>query len=278
MLQRLEAGNRFTAAIGRVFQDGLRCVRDVVGDGACLFRAVSAIYYHTEDRHLDLRKDAITYMRNHRAEFEGFIQGQTLDSYLLNLANPTWHGGELELGALARCLNKPIIVYSAYQEPVAYNFTNISNLPVAERINLLHLSASSPGDDGGHYMALFPSDYLPFVPSIPLEDVLAGPQVDIPVGPQVGIHAQSNEGIPARCQTRVHEGPQLSVSTVEMPQASFGSERSPRIALTGNSSQTLPLHSSSSAHTSTAGKRNRLDSGSETAGSTGKPPLKRTMQ
>lgn len=281
MLQHLEAGNRFTAAIGRVLQDGLAYFKDVIGDGACLFRAVSVIYYHTENRHLDLRRDAITYMQNHRAEFEGFIQGQTLNSYLRNLANPTWHGGELELGALAHCLNMPINVYSANQEPVAYNFTNISNPPVGDCINLLHLNASSPGDDGGHYMALFPSDHLPFVPSALLEDIPAGPQVDIPAEPQVGIHAWSNEGIPARCQARVPEVPQLTVSTAQMPQVSFASERSSRVAMAGNSSQTLPLqgfHSSPSARTSTAEKRNRLDSGSETAGNTGKPQIKRTMQ
>uniref|UniRef100_A0A8D9F915 OTU domain-containing protein n=1 Tax=Cacopsylla melanoneura TaxID=428564 RepID=A0A8D9F915_9HEMI len=40
-------------------------VRRIVGDGNCLFRSVSLFLHNTQENHMELRSDAVHYIRRH---------------------------------------------------------------------------------------------------------------------------------------------------------------------------------------------------------------------
>lgn len=48
-------------------------IREIVGDGNCLFRSVADQLYNDQERHRELRTEVTNYMRNHRTFFEPFV-------------------------------------------------------------------------------------------------------------------------------------------------------------------------------------------------------------
>ncbi|XP_078441411.1 cysteine proteinases superfamily protein [Wolffia australiana] len=96
-------------------------VREIKPDGHCLYRAV-------EDQlgggggadYLALRRMAARYMRAHAAEFLPFFlaegaaaaAAEGFERYCAEVEGTAAWGGELELGALAACLRRHIVVFS----------------------------------------------------------------------------------------------------------------------------------------------------------------------
>ena len=48
-------------------------MEETAGDGNCFFRAVSRMIFASDEFYLNVRSQAVEYLRNHRQEFEGFI-------------------------------------------------------------------------------------------------------------------------------------------------------------------------------------------------------------
>lgn len=100
------------------------CVREMPADGSCLFEAVSdqlRLVGEPVQSASELRKCAVTYMRDHRDEFMAFYVSDeadgdgndTFDDYCTKMASTDAWGGQLELVALSRALNVQISVVSA---------------------------------------------------------------------------------------------------------------------------------------------------------------------
>ena len=59
--------------LGRRLENHNLGIEEMQGDGNCFFRATSRMVYASDEYHLYVRSQAITYLSEHRDEFEGFI-------------------------------------------------------------------------------------------------------------------------------------------------------------------------------------------------------------
>ena len=81
-------------------------MRDVDGDGNCMFRSIADFIDGSEKHHLKYRQMAIDEMRLKNDFYSLFIEDdQTFDEYLRDMANDGEWGGNLELQALTSQLS-----------------------------------------------------------------------------------------------------------------------------------------------------------------------------
>ncbi|KAG8759424.1 hypothetical protein FRC11_001979 [Ceratobasidium sp. 423] len=74
-----------------------------LGDGNCLFRALSDQIYGTPNEHLVLRKEICTFMATHKERFEAFVDDdRSWDQHISAMRNNGTYGGHLELTAFAQ--------------------------------------------------------------------------------------------------------------------------------------------------------------------------------
>lgn len=93
-------------------------VIDMLGDGACLFRAVGFSLSGNEDEHKEIRKTCLDYMQDNADFFQNFIEtGQNFDEYLEEMRRPDTHGGHTEIQAMANCYNINILVHQYSSSP-----------------------------------------------------------------------------------------------------------------------------------------------------------------
>ena len=115
-------------------------IKEINGDGNCMFRAISDQISGAEDMHLELRNLSVDYMRDNSDDFQPFIEDdEEFNSYMQKMTNPGTWGGNLELQALSMALQVNINIHRL-------------NEPVWEIINFndkrsIHLSYH----DGDHY-------------------------------------------------------------------------------------------------------------------------------
>ena len=87
-------------------------IREVGGDGNCLFRSVSDQMDNTEKNHKMYREMCLTYMKNNPDEFSPFIEDdETFDKYLERMGEDGEWGGNLEIYALSKILNANFYIY-----------------------------------------------------------------------------------------------------------------------------------------------------------------------
>mmetsp|Transcript_23366 Transcript_23366/g.59917 ORF Transcript_23366/g.59917 Transcript_23366/m.59917 type:complete len:391 (-) Transcript_23366:303-1475(-) len=109
-------------------------VKETVGDGNCLFRAIADQIYGEDETHMELRARAVAYMRQRPDDFQPFIEDdEAFGDYLERMAQDGQWAGHLELQALSLLLRANINVHQA-EQPVWV----ISNFP-ADAASL-HLS------------------------------------------------------------------------------------------------------------------------------------------
>ena len=87
-------------------------IREVGGDGNCLFRSVSDQMDNTEKNHKLYREICIDYMKKNQDEFAPFIEDdETYDKYLERMGEDGEWGGNLEIYALSKALNANFYIY-----------------------------------------------------------------------------------------------------------------------------------------------------------------------
>nr|XP_022334767.1 uncharacterized protein LOC111131491 [Crassostrea virginica] len=131
---------------------------DIVGDGNCLFRAVSFGLYGTEDFHLTLRNLAVDHIEQNLDDFRFYLFDDNanpmsdleVQRYLTSLSTPGTFAGQESILALSRVLSINILVTIGgdSQNPEVRTLEhNFANSP-----NMIHLVWTRPG--GGHYEAV----------------------------------------------------------------------------------------------------------------------------
>uniref|UniRef100_F1KYS2 OTU domain-containing protein 3 n=1 Tax=Ascaris suum TaxID=6253 RepID=F1KYS2_ASCSU len=118
-------------------------LRDIPGDGNCLFRALGDQLEGHSMNHLKHRMDTVRYMIAHRHHFEPFID-VPFDRYVENLSRPGTYAGQDALVAFAR-LHKVNIVIHQLNSPL-WQIQGSEGEPTAE----LHLSYHN----GEHYSSV----------------------------------------------------------------------------------------------------------------------------
>ncbi|GMT24348.1 hypothetical protein PFISCL1PPCAC_15645, partial [Pristionchus fissidentatus] len=92
-------------------------IKKMVGDGACLFRAVSHQVYGDEEMHGEVRRLSLDYMEKNREHFEQFIT-EDFSAYIARKRRLTVHGNHVELQATSEIYNRPIEIYEYNINPI----------------------------------------------------------------------------------------------------------------------------------------------------------------
>ncbi|KAL3994117.1 OTU-like cysteine protease family protein [Acanthocheilonema viteae] len=118
-------------------------VRDIPGDGNCLFRALGDQLDGHTGNHLKHRLDTVRFMINHRDHFEPFID-VPFDRYVNDLSRPGTYAGQDALVAFARLHEVNIIIHQLNRPLWKIQGSEDSNAPE------LHLSYHN----GEHYSSV----------------------------------------------------------------------------------------------------------------------------
>ncbi|KAJ6507481.1 hypothetical protein DFH09DRAFT_1265046 [Mycena vulgaris] len=82
-----------------------------LGDGNCLFRALSDQLYGSPSRHPQLRKDVCDWIARHKARYEPFVEDDRgLDVHLRCMRENATYGGHMELSAFAHLTRRNVKV------------------------------------------------------------------------------------------------------------------------------------------------------------------------
>jgi OTU domain-containing protein 5 len=95
-------------------------VKEIVGDGNCLYRAVCDQVYGAEDHYEIIKSKCFDYLDLERDFFSKFIEGgiDKFDDYLqMKRVNGVW-GDDIEIQALSEIYNRSIEIYSHSKEPL----------------------------------------------------------------------------------------------------------------------------------------------------------------
>ncbi|KAE8226931.1 hypothetical protein CF319_g561 [Tilletia indica] len=82
---------------------------NTLGDGNCLFRALSDQLYGYPNQHLHIRHAICDYLQSHPEKYAGFVDdAKPFDAYVRNMREQGTYGGHLELSAFAHLQRKQI--------------------------------------------------------------------------------------------------------------------------------------------------------------------------
>ncbi|KAJ8412189.1 hypothetical protein AAFF_G00144560 [Aldrovandia affinis] len=123
-----EFGRKFSSFNNQLQALGLK-LREVPGDGNCLFRALGDQLEGHSRGHLQLRQEIVQYMQAHRQDFEPFVEDDMpFTEYLANLSQPGTFAGNDAIVAFARShqlrviihqLNTPLWEINGSEKPVS---------------------------------------------------------------------------------------------------------------------------------------------------------------
>ena len=131
---------KFTQQLERL---GLH-IRDMRGDGNCMFRAVADQLYSQEHRHDEVRRELCDFVESKRTDFEPFVEDdEDFDIYLARMRTDAEWGGNFELAAVVRCFGVHVIVHQLAAP--RYQLTN--HEIKGSHVRTIHLSYH----DGEHY-------------------------------------------------------------------------------------------------------------------------------
>ncbi|KAL1453548.1 hypothetical protein WDU94_009880 [Cyamophila willieti] len=132
-------------------------IHPILGDGNCLFRAISLRLFGTEEQHLIVRQQTVNYVEKEWHEFGSFIpvppgsnSSTVASAYCASMRRPSTYGTEIELMAIAKSYNVSISVYRS--ETAGKSSYSDDRTYTKQQIDLLY---SGPLDRG-HYELLTP--------------------------------------------------------------------------------------------------------------------------
>ncbi|XP_066528608.1 OTU domain-containing protein 3 [Hoplias malabaricus] len=104
-------GEEFVSFSNQLKALGLK-LREVPGDGNCLFRALADQLEGHSRGHLNLRQETVQYMMSHRQDFEPFVEDDVpFTQHLSNLAQPGTFAGNDAIVAFARSQQLKVVIH-----------------------------------------------------------------------------------------------------------------------------------------------------------------------
>uniref|UniRef100_A0A1I7X8P9 ubiquitinyl hydrolase 1 n=1 Tax=Heterorhabditis bacteriophora TaxID=37862 RepID=A0A1I7X8P9_HETBA len=85
-------------------------IKEMQGDGSCMFRAVADQVYGDEDMHGEVRRLCMDYMDRNRDHFSQFIT-EDFDEYVARKREPVEHGNHVEMQAISEMYARPVEIY-----------------------------------------------------------------------------------------------------------------------------------------------------------------------
>ena len=102
-------------AISRKLVEINRRIKDVAADGHCLYRAIAD---QSDSTYTEVRKTCASFMESHENDFAPFIEDESFGDHCAKVRSSAEWGGQPEVLALARALQRPIVVYSRDSAPL----------------------------------------------------------------------------------------------------------------------------------------------------------------
>eukprot|EP01006_Ploeotia_vitrea_P034958 TRINITY_DN65827_c3_g2_i1.p1 TRINITY_DN65827_c3_g2~~TRINITY_DN65827_c3_g2_i1.p1 ORF type:complete len:424 (+),score=48.97 TRINITY_DN65827_c3_g2_i1:66-1274(+) len=91
-------------------------VRDVEGDGNCLFRSVADQMYGKPDGHRAVRKETMDFIQAHAEMFAPFIEDdESFEDYCDRMRKPAEWGGNIEIQAISLLYSYDVIIHAIDQ-------------------------------------------------------------------------------------------------------------------------------------------------------------------
>lgn len=104
-------GEEFVSFSNQLQALGLK-LREVPGDGNCLFRALGDQLEGHSRGHLRLRQETVQYMQSHRQDFEPFVEDDVpFCKHVLNLSQPGTFAGNDAIVAFARSQQVKVVIH-----------------------------------------------------------------------------------------------------------------------------------------------------------------------
>ncbi|CAJ0572568.1 unnamed protein product, partial [Mesorhabditis spiculigera] len=97
-------------------QRGLH-IREMAGDGNCLFRAVAYHIYADEEMHGEVRRMCLNYMEQNRDHFSQFVT-EDFAGYLVRKRRLNTHGNHLEIQSISEIYARPVEIYEYSIDPL----------------------------------------------------------------------------------------------------------------------------------------------------------------
>lgn len=120
-------------------------VKEIVEDGACLFRAISLQVYGDQDMHELIRQQTMNYIEQNREYFAQFVT-ENFENYISRKRHNNEHGNHIEIQAISEIYNRSVELYCYNIEPI-----NIFN---SEQINNGYEPLRLSYQRGSHYNAI----------------------------------------------------------------------------------------------------------------------------
>ncbi|XP_040049572.2 OTU domain-containing protein 3 isoform X1 [Gasterosteus aculeatus] len=109
--QDADEGAEFVSFSNQLQALGLK-LREVPGDGNCLFRALGDQLEGHSRGHLRLRQETVQYMMSHRQDFEPFVEDDVpFSQHLSNLSQPGTFAGNDAIVAFARSQQVKVVIH-----------------------------------------------------------------------------------------------------------------------------------------------------------------------
>lgn len=109
--QDVDDGAEFLSFSNQLQALGLK-LREVPGDGNCLFRALGDQLEGHSRAHLRLRQETVDYMKSHRQDFEPFVEDDIpFEQHLSNLSQPGTFAGNDAIVAFARSQQVKVVIH-----------------------------------------------------------------------------------------------------------------------------------------------------------------------
>ncbi|KAM8863412.1 OTU domain-containing protein 3 isoform 1-T2 [Spinachia spinachia] len=109
--QDADEGAEFVSFSNQLQALGLK-LREVPGDGNCLFRALGDQLEGHSRGHLRLRQETVQYMMSHRQDFEPFVEDDVpFSKHLSNLSQPGTFAGNDAIVAFARSQQVKVVIH-----------------------------------------------------------------------------------------------------------------------------------------------------------------------
>lgn len=118
--------------------------KSIAKDGSCLFRAVAEQVLFSQSLHSRVRAQCVEFLREHRGDYEAFIEGDYED-YLCKIQDPKQWVGEVEINALSIMYKRDFLIFQEPGKPAV----NITGYKYDEKVQLCFLN-------GNHYDSVYP--------------------------------------------------------------------------------------------------------------------------
>ncbi|XP_041953346.1 OTU domain-containing protein 3 [Alosa sapidissima] len=106
-----DEGEEFVSFSNQLQALGLK-LREVPGDGNCLFRALGDQLEGHSRGHLRLRQETVQYMMDHRQDFEPFVEDEVpFTQHLSNLSQPGMFAGNDAIVSFARSQQVKVVIH-----------------------------------------------------------------------------------------------------------------------------------------------------------------------